>query len=115
MSRDAIYTASLKKDGYAIADLDLKAPFDFLGMDWVFEVLKKKGMNPCAIERLHRYYNNGITIPIVNNIPGKKIVNKRMILRQGECPRSTWFGYSIDPLITYLNRRLTGILIHSLS
>ena len=64
--------------------------------------------------RLRIYYEDSITIPIVNCIPGRGIKNKRLTLRQGDCPSSTWFGFGIDPLLIYLDRRLTGILIHSI-
>ena len=80
--RDAIYAANQRKEGCAIADLDFKVAFDFLGIEWVFFFLEKKGMDPRAIERLHRYYNNSITIPIVNNIPGQRIYNNNLTLRQ---------------------------------
>ena len=97
-----------------IADLDFKSAFDFLCMDWVFTVLEKKGLQSEALKRLRRYYEDSTTIPIVNNIPGRKIINKRDTLRQGDCPSSTWFRYGIDPLLAYLDRRLSGIPIHSI-
>lgn len=106
LTRDAIFAANQRKD--------FKAAFDFLGMEWVFEVLRKKGLDPRAIGRFVRYYINSITIPIVNNILGRRIINQRMTLRQGDCPSSTWFGYGIDPLLVYLQNRLSGILIHYL-
>ena len=37
-----------------------------------------------------------------------------MSLRQGDVPSMYFFAYGIDPLITYLERRLTGILVCSL-
>ena len=74
-----------------------------------FSVLLKKGLSPLSIERIRRYYEDSITVPIVNCIPGSKVKNKRLTLRQGDCPSSLWFGYAIDPLLTYLNRRLSGI------
>ena len=40
LARDAIYAANQRKHGCAIANLDFKAAFDFLGMEWVFEVLR---------------------------------------------------------------------------
>ena len=58
LARDAIYAANLRKEGCTIADLDFKAAFNLLGMEWVYEVLKKKGLDPRAIERLYRYYKN---------------------------------------------------------
>ena len=50
----------------------------------------------------------------MNNIPGKKIHNLRRTLRQGDCPSSNWFCYGIDPMLMYLDKRLTGITIYSL-
>ena len=37
----------------------------------------------------------------------------RMTLRQGDCLSSVWFGYGIDPLLQYLEKRLVGITVHS--
>ena len=50
----------------------------------------------------------------MNNIEGKCIENKRLSLWQGDVPSMFFFAYGIDPLITYLDRRLPGILICSL-
>ena len=101
LAHDTIYISKLKNKGCAIADLDFKAAFNFLSMD-------------LAIKRIRRYYENSITIPIINCIPGREIPNKSLTLRQGDCPSSMWFGYRIDPLLIYLEKRLTGIPIHSL-
>ena len=66
LARDAIYTSSQRNKRCAIADLDLKSALDLLCMDWVFTVLKVKGLDPEAIKRLRRCYKDIITIPIVN-------------------------------------------------
>ena len=84
LARDAIYTSSLKKGGYAICDLDFKSAFDLLGMNWVFRVLECKGLNAMNVNRLRRYYTDSSTIPIINNIQGRRIDNKRLTLRQGD-------------------------------
>ena len=68
LARDAIYTSSLKKGGFAICDLDFKSAFDLLGMNWVFKVLECKGLNTNNVNRLRRYYTDSSTIPIINNI-----------------------------------------------
>merc|ERR1712115_287762 len=62
-----------------------------------------------VIKRIKRYYEDSITIPIINCIPGRKIKNHRVTLRQGDCPSSLWFGFAIDPLLEYLCKRLSGI------
>ena len=51
---------------------------------------------------------------MVNNIFGKSIQNHRLSLRQGDVPSMFFFAYGIDPLITFLEKRLTGILITSI-
>ena len=43
LARDTIYLSNLKNKGCAIADLDFKAAFDLLCMDWVFKVLEERG------------------------------------------------------------------------
>ena len=82
-------------------------------MSWVERVLAKKGLHSDVINRMRRYYKNWVTIPVINNIQGKKIQNTRRTLRQGDCPSSIWFNYGIDPLIVYLDKRLQGITILS--
>ena len=59
-------------------------------------------------------YGEGITIHVVNKIPGYPVINKRLSLRQGDRPSGVWFCYGIDPLLAYFEKRLQGIPIHSL-
>ena len=92
----------------------LTTTFDFLCLDWVRKVLEKKGLASEALDRFLNIYNEGISIPVVNNILGPSLINKRFSLRQGNRPSGVWFCYGIDPLLVYLERRLKGILIHSL-
>ena len=63
------------------------------------------------ISCLQNLYKDNLSIIVVNNIEGKCIKNTRMSLRQGDVPSMFFFAYGIDPLITYMERRLTGILI----
>ena len=60
-------------------------------------------------------YKNNLTITVVNNIKGKSFRNNRGSLRQGDLPSMTWFSYKIEPLFLYLDRRLAGIPICSLT
>jgi hypothetical protein len=114
LARDAIYAAGRRKYGCALADNDFEAAFDFLCLDWVKLVLRKKGVREEALTRFSNIYGEGITIPVVNNIPGNPVINKRLSLRQGDRPSGVWFCYGIDPLLAYLEKRLQGILIHSI-
>ena len=114
LARDAVYAAGMRKTGCGIADNDFKAAFDYLCLDWVIKVLEKKGMAKAAIERFFKLYDEGVTIPVVNNLMGASLVNKRLSLRQGDRPSGVWFAYGIDPLLVFLEKRLQGILIHTL-
>ena len=66
-----------KKEGFAICDLDFKSAFDFLSMERVLRVLTAKRMHPQAVSRLRRYHTD--TVPIVNNVQGRKIINKDLL------------------------------------
>ena len=114
LARDAIHAASkLTRQGCGIADTDYEAAFDFLVMNWVFLVLKKKGVCEEVIKRLQNLYEDNLSIVVVNNIEGKCVKNLRLSLRQGDIPSMFFFAFGIDPLITYLHNRLSGILITS--
>ena len=115
LARDAIQAASkLTRSGCGIADTDYEAAFDFLVMSWVFMVLEKKGLSKQVIDQLSNLYQDNWSIIVVNNIEGDCIKNTRLSLRQGDVPSMFFFAYGIDPLISYLEKRLTGILIYSL-
>jgi hypothetical protein len=80
-------------------------------MSWVFMVLLKKGVSRMVISRLTNLYQDNLSIIAVNNVADKIIKNSRLSLRQGDM---FFFAFGIDPLITYLEKKLTGILITSL-
>ena len=113
-SRNAIFAAGRSKKGCGILYTDFIADFDFLVMHWVFKVLSKKGLCDKVISSLKNLYMNNITIVVVNNVLGRSFVNLRWSLWQGNLPSMHWFDYLIDPLIDFLNKRLQGIVIHSL-
>ena len=66
------------------------------------------------ITRLKLLYENGITVPVINGVPGKAVQDKRKALRQGGVGSTDLFAIGIDPLVVYLERRLTGICLVSL-
>ena len=86
LARDAIFTAGKSKEGCGLADLDYEAAFDFLSLEWVRLVMKKKGVTEKALDRFTNLYKGGTTIPVVNNMLGNKIQNNGMSLRQGDRP-----------------------------
>ena len=51
---------------------------------------------------------------MVNNVIGGSYLYKWGSLRQGNIPRIYWFSIGLDPLLTYLERRLKGIPIFTL-
>ena len=114
MARDCIQAVSKTKQGCALLDLDFEAAFDYTVFSWVFMVLRRKGLAEEVIKRIQNLYINRITIPVINNVLGAPIANIRETLAQG-CPSSmNWFAIAIDPLLTYLERRLQGIPIYHL-
>ena len=113
-ARDCINAVAKSKYGCALVDLDFIAAFDCTVLDWVFKVMRAKGVCEDVISRLSNIYSNCITIPVVNNVPGQPLYNLRGSLRQG-CPGSMgWFSVAIDPLLLLLERKLQGIKICSL-
>ena len=90
-----------------------ESSFDFMVMLWVFRVLKAKGVDQAVIDRLMNIYGDNITVVVVNNIPGRAFINLRWSMRQGNLQSAIWFSYGIDPLLSYLDKRLMGIPIYS--
>jgi hypothetical protein len=101
-------------DGCGILDTDFEAAFDFLVMDWAFLVLKKKNLATEAIERMQRLYLDNFSIPVINNVQGRAINNKRMCLKQGDVPSMHFFAYAIEPMLLLMDRVLKGIPIYSM-
>jgi hypothetical protein len=114
LARDAIQAAGKSHLGCGILDTDLIAAFDWMVMPWVQLVLAKKGMSEQAIDRATNLYRDSLSIVVVNNVLGRVIPNNRLSIRQGDKASMEWFTFGIDPVITYLEKRLTGILIQSL-
>ena len=70
-ARDCINAVS--KSGCALVDLDFIAAFDFTVLVWVLKVMRAKGVCEEVLNRLTNIYDNCITIPVINNIPGKPL------------------------------------------
>ena len=114
LARDAIQAAGKSNLGCGILDTDLIAAFDWMVMSWVKMVLAKKGLCEEALNRATNLYGDSLSIVVVNNVLGRAIPNIRESIRQGDKASMEWFTFGIDPVISYLEKRLTGILIHSL-
>ena len=72
-ARDCINAVSKSKSGCALVDLDFIAAFDFTVLVWVLKVMRAKGVCEEVLNRLTNIYDNYITIPVINNIPGKPL------------------------------------------
>ena len=70
-------------------------------------------MKADSINRLKKLYSGGITVPVVNNTPLASINDSRGSLRQGGTGSMEWFAFGIDPLLLFLGKHLSGILISS--
>ena len=112
-ARDAIIAAGRRNKGVGILDNDYLAAFDYMVLLWVIKVLKAKGMCESAINHIKNLYSDSLTIVVVNDILGRKFLNNRWSIRQGDRPSSLLFCYGIDPHLNWLNSRLKGIPIYS--
>ena len=83
--RDAIQSVMKTKLGCGIAYTDFVAAFDWLVLSWVWKVLRKLGVSDRAVSRVQSFYEDSITIVVVNNKLGKVMLDKRGSLRQGGC------------------------------
>ena len=77
-------------------------------------MLERKGLPEQVIQRLQNLYKDNVAVVVVNNIPGKSVMNVRLSLKQGDLPSMHLFSHGIDPLLCYLEKRLKGILKSSL-
>ena len=114
LARDAIEAASKSRSGCGILDTDLVAAFDFMVLTWAMKVLSRKGMNQEACSRLMNLYLDNFAIVVVNNVKGRQIENRRLSIKQGDKISMEIFTYGIDPVLTFLRRRLQGIPICTL-
>jgi hypothetical protein len=112
-ARDAIHAVSKSKSGCGIADTDFVATFDWLVLNWVWKILRKIGVSEAVVRRVQNLYSDSITIVVVNNTLGRVFLDRRGSLRQGGCASIERFAMGIDPLLRYLEKRLTGIPISS--
>ena len=114
LARDAIHAAASLKKGCGILDTDLVAAFCNMVLTWCLQVMEKKGISPQVIKRFKNLYMKNFSIVVVNNIPGRCIENVRLSVRQGDKCAMEIFTFGMDPVLSYLEKRLEGILIHSL-
>ena len=74
-------------------------------------VLRAKGMSEINIKRFQNMYENAEIRVVVNGEIGRAIKVKRCV-RQGAPSPILLFLYNIGPIICYLEKRLTGIVLY---
>ena len=112
-ARDAIQCATARNQSCGIADLDLIAAFNMVSMSWISKVMLAKGLSQDNTARFLNMYRDAAIRVVVNNKVGKEIKVKRCV-RQGAPPSMLLFLYNVDPVIVFLEKRLTGILLYSM-
>ena len=113
-ARDAIHAASSLKTGCGILDTDLVAAFCNMVLTWCLMVLRKKGLSENVLKRYENLYNDHVSIVVVNTILGRSVRNSRLTIRQGDKFAMELFTFGMDPILIYLEKRLKGIVVHSL-
>ena len=114
MARDAIYSAGKSKTRCGILDTHLIAAFCNIVATWCYKVMKRKGLCNEVINRYKNLYDDNLSIVVVNNVQGKCVKNIRQSIRQGDKFAMELFSFGMDPILGYLERRLQGLLIHSI-
>ena len=114
MARDAINAAGKAKSECGILDTDLVAAFCNMVLTWCLKVMLKKGLDSRVVARYLNIYEDNQSVIVVNNIKGRSICNTRMSVRQGDKFSMGLFSFGMNPILAYLQKRLTGILIHSI-
>ena len=76
-------------------------------------MLLAKGLSQDNTARFLNMYRDAAIRVVVNNEVGKEIKVKRCV-RQGAPPSMLLFLYNVDPVIVFLEKRLTGILLYSM-
>ena len=115
-ARDTIHAVNPKNKGCGLAEFDFQAAFDLLCLEgWTWKVFEAKGASPDFINTMKALYTDpdgaGFCIPVINNDKSKRVRNIRKLLKQGDRVSTTLYNYSVDPLLTYLEKRLQGITI----
>ena len=76
--------------------------------------MSKKGLCDEVLNRYRNLYEDNLSVVVVNNLQGKCVRNTRQSIRQGDKFAMELFSFGMDPILGYLERRLQGILVHSI-
>lgn len=112
-ARDAIQQASNRNENCGLADMDLVQAFNLVSIHWICKVLLAKGLSTENVRRISNQYKNAKIRVVVNNEVGGEIKIKRCV-RQGAPSSMILFLYNVDPVLVYLEKRLTGISLYKL-
>ena len=115
-ARDLISSVSPTQRGSAVIQTDFVQAYDLLAVSWTWQVLKRKSCSQKFISILENIYekNPSFVVNIINNQRQPAIQNKRKSIYQGDRTSTTLYNYSIDPLLTYLQKKLKGIVYYKM-
>ena len=116
-ARDTVQSVSPNQKGCGILELDYMAGYDMLSLKWTWKTLLKKKCSPIFCETLKKLYelSPSFLICSINNQQQGRIQNKRCNIKQGDRASTTLYCFSTSPMLSYLQKRLQGILYHKLS
>ena len=82
-----------------------------MSVSWIWKVLRKKGCSSVFTSWLSSIYEltDSFVIPIVNNEPQARMINKRKNIRQGDSISTCLYNYGADALLIALSKRLKGV------
>ena len=106
--RDIIFHCNSSKSAACLLSLDLQSAFDNVHHEYLFEVMKKKGIDVIFIQKLQDIYTRAKSQLQINGYLTKFFDIDKGI-RQG-CPLSVYlFAIAINPLLFNLSAKLPGI------
>ena len=116
-ARDTILNISPNNRGCAILELDFMAGYDMLSLSWTWKTLRKKKCSPTFCETMRKLYQESPSYIIctINNQQQSRILNKRGSIKQGDRASTALYCFSTSPFLSYLQKRLQGIMYHKLS
>jgi hypothetical protein len=106
--RDVISACGALRVPGAVLSTDFSGAFDAVHHDFLYEVLRRRGVSPHFIEVLRAMYTGAGSRLLVNGVLTQSFPVLRSV-RQG-CPLSmVLFSVVLAPLLQYLERRLQGL------
>ena len=100
-ARDLVNSVKSSDKGCALIETDFVSAYCRMSVSWIWKVLRKKGCSPVFTSWLSSIYEltDSFVIPIVNNEPQARMINKRKNTRQGDSISTCLYNYGADALL----------------